>query len=145
MRRPGSRLSIVAAMVCALALAVVGEVSAADSKLRVIVIVPFDTTALEREEQWMGEGVAQILALGLAQQPSIVQIERSRLKTAARVDAWNETTLTQAARAVRADAGLFGRIERPLTSRHRAAGSSVAAPTWQSCPSCSRSSRADRT
>ncbi|HZO44133.1 MAG TPA: tetratricopeptide repeat protein [Methylomirabilota bacterium] len=112
MRRPGSRSWIVAAIVCALALAVVGEVSAADSKLRVIVIVPFDTTALEREEQWMGEGVAQILALGLAQQPSIVQIERSRLKAAARVDAWNEQTLAQAARAVRADAGLFGRIER---------------------------------
>ena len=40
------------------------------------VIVPFDATALEREEQWMGEGVAEVLALGLAQHPAFVQIER---------------------------------------------------------------------
>src|SRR5207253_1577481 len=79
---------------------------------RVIVIVPFDATALEREEQWMGEGVAQILALGLAQQPSIVQIERARLRSATRGEAWTESSLTQATRTVRADAALFGRLER---------------------------------
>ncbi len=79
MCRPGSRSWIVAAVVSLLALGVAGGVSA-DSKLRVVAIVPFDATALEREEQWMGEGVAQILALGLAQHPSIVQIERGRLR-----------------------------------------------------------------
>jgi tetratricopeptide (TPR) repeat protein/TolB-like protein len=112
MCRPGSRSWIVAAVVSLLALAVVGEAGAADSKLRVIVIMPFDATALEREEQWMGEGVAQILALGLAQQPSIVQIERARLRAASRADTVTEAALAQATRAVRADAALFGRIER---------------------------------
>jgi superkiller protein 3 len=84
----------------------------ADPKLRVVVIVPFDGTALEREEQWMGEGVAQILALGLAQHPAFVQIERPRLRAAGRPDVWSEAAVVQAARAVRADAALFGRIER---------------------------------
>src|SRR5256885_15291649 len=60
----------------------------------------------------MGEGVAQILALGLAQQPSIVQIERARLRSATRGEAWTESSLTQATRTVRADAALFGRLER---------------------------------
>src|SRR5439155_1214446 len=109
MCRPGSRSWIVAVVLSLLAL--VGVASAADSKLRVIVIVPFDATALEREEQWMGEGVAQILALGLAQQPSIVQIERARLRSATRGEAWTESSLTQATRTVRADAALFGRPE----------------------------------
>jgi tetratricopeptide (TPR) repeat protein len=84
----------------------------ADPKLRVVVIVPFDGTALEREEQWMGEGVAQILALGLTQHPAFVQIERPRLRAAGRPDVWSEAAVVQAARAVRADAALFGRIER---------------------------------
>jgi len=84
----------------------------ADPKLRVVVIVPFDGTALEREEQWMGEGVAQILALGLAQHPAFVQIERLRLRAAGRPDVWSEAAVVQAARAVRADAALFGHIER---------------------------------
>jgi tetratricopeptide (TPR) repeat protein len=74
--------------------------------------VPFDGTALEREEQWMGEGVAQIHALGLAQHPGFVQIERSRLRAAGRPDVWSEPAVVLAARAVRADAALFGRIER---------------------------------
>src|SRR5207237_8096559 len=110
MCRPGSRSWIVAVVLSLLALVAVA--GAADSKLRVIVVVPFDATALEREEQWMGEGVAQILALGLAQQPSIVQIERGRLRSATRGEAWTESSLTQATRTVRADAALFGRLER---------------------------------
>jgi tetratricopeptide (TPR) repeat protein len=84
----------------------------ADSKLRVVLIVPFDGTPLEREEQWMGEGVSQILGLGLAQHPAFVQIERARLRGSGQPEAWTETAAAQAARAVRADAVLFGRIER---------------------------------
>jgi tetratricopeptide (TPR) repeat protein len=84
----------------------------ADSKLRVVLIVPFDATPLEREEQWMGEGVSQILGLGLAQHPAFVQIERARLRGVGQPDTWTETAAAQAARAVRADAVLFGRIER---------------------------------
>ena len=110
MFRPGSRSWIVA-VVCLLVLAIAGG-AGADSKLRIVVIAPFDATALDREEQWMGEGVAQILALGLAQNASIVQIERSRLRAAAHTDAWTEAGLAQGARSVRADAALFGRLEK---------------------------------
>ena len=110
MFRPGSRSWIVA-VVSLLVLAIAGG-AGADSKLRIVVIAPFDATALDREEQWMGEGVAQILALGLAQNASIVQIERSRLRAAAHTDAWTEAGLAQGARSVRADAALFGRLEK---------------------------------
>lgn len=110
MRRLGWRSRIVATLVGLLALSAVG--AQADPKLRVIIIVPFDGTALEREEQWMGEGVSQILALGLAQHPAFVQIERSRLRAAGRPDVWGDTAAIQAARSVRADVALFGRLER---------------------------------
>ena len=112
MSRRESRSWMVAAIVSLLVLATVGWASAADSKVRVVVIAPFDATALEREEQWMGEGVAQILALGLAQNASIVQIDRARLRMGTRPDAWTEPSLAQAAKSVRADAALFGRLER---------------------------------
>ena len=82
MCRPGSRSWIVAAVVGLLVLAAAGGVSA-EPKLRVVVTAPFDASGLEREDQWMGEGVAQILSLGVAQHPSIVQIERGRLR-----DSW---------------------------------------------------------
>jgi cytochrome c-type biogenesis protein CcmH/NrfG len=111
MYRSGSRSWIVAAVAGLLVLAVAGGVSG-QSKLRVVVIAPFDASVLEREEQWMGEGIAQILGLGLAQHGLIVQIERGRLRATGRADAWTEPFLAQAARAVRADAALFGRIER---------------------------------
>ena len=110
MRRLGRRSRIGAMLAGLLALCAAG--AHADSKLRIVVIVPFDATALEREEQWMGEGVSQILALGLAQHPAFVQIERSRLRAAGRPDAWSDTAVVQAARAVRADVALFGRLER---------------------------------
>ncbi|PYN87229.1 MAG: hypothetical protein DMD87_15200 [Candidatus Rokuibacteriota bacterium] len=112
MCRPEWRSWMVGAVVGLLVLTTTGWASAADSKLRVVVIAPFDATALEREEQWMGEGVAQILALGLAQNASIVQIDRVRLRAVGRAEAWSEPVLAQAARSVRADAALFGRLER---------------------------------
>jgi tetratricopeptide (TPR) repeat protein len=83
----------------------------ADAKLRAVVIVPFDATTLEREEQWLGEGIAQTLALGLVQHPAFVLIERGRLR-ASRPEVWGEAAVVQAVRAVRADIALFGRIER---------------------------------
>jgi superkiller protein 3 len=113
MRRLGRRSRIGAMLAGVLALCAGGAL--ADSKLRIVVILPFDATALEREEQWMGEAVSQILALGLVQHPAFVQIERSRLRAAGRPDVWSETAVVQAARAVRADVALFGRLERQGT------------------------------
>jgi len=70
-----SRLLAVAAI--HLTLFVAGGAYAADPKLRVVLIVPFDASGLDREEQWTAEGIAQILGLGLAQQPTFVQVERA--------------------------------------------------------------------
>ena len=54
---------------------------------------------LEREERWMGEGVSQILGLGLAQHPAFVQVERARLRGAGQPEVWTEAAVAQAARA----------------------------------------------
>ena len=82
------------------------------SKARAVLIVPFDASALDRDEQWVGEGVAQVVALGLAQHPAFVQIDRKRLRVFGQPEAWGEPVVAQAARAVRADAALFGRVSR---------------------------------
>src|SRR2546425_5261344 len=78
----------------------------ASVKPRVLLLVPFDVSALDREEQWVGEGVAQILSLGLAQHPAFVQVERVRLRAYGQPEAWGDAALGRAARAVRADAAL---------------------------------------
>jgi len=88
------------------------EAATASVKPRVLLIVPFDASALDREEQWVGEGVAQILSLGLAQHPAFVQVERVRLRAYGQPEAWGDATLGRAARAVRADAALFGSVTR---------------------------------
>ena len=88
------------------------EAATASVKPRVLLIVPFDASALDREEQWVGEGVAQILSLGLAQHPAFVQVERVRLRAFGQPEAWGDAALGRAARAVRADAALFGSVTR---------------------------------
>ena len=82
------------------------------SKTRAVLIVPFDASSLDQDEQWIGEGVAQVIALGLAQHPAFVQIERKRLRAFGQPEAWGDAVVAQAARSVRADAALFGRVVR---------------------------------
>ena len=82
-------------------------------KPRTIIILPFDASALERDEQWVGEGASQILALGFAQHPAFVQIDRARVRTAAgRPELWGEAVVLQAARTLKADAALYGRVTK---------------------------------
>jgi len=69
------------------------EAAPASVKPRVLLIVPFDASALDREEQWVGEGVAQILSLGLAQHPAFVQVERVRLRAYGQPEAWGDAAL----------------------------------------------------
>ena len=77
-----------------------------------IVIVPYNTETLERDRQWVGEGVAQLLALGLAQHPALVPVDRARLRPFAKSDFWTEAQVLQATKGVKADAALFGQIVR---------------------------------
>jgi adenylate cyclase len=81
-------------------------------KPRPIIVVPFDTTGLETGDQWLGEGLAQLLGLGLAQHPAFVPVDRSRLRSFARSDVWGEASVLSAARGTRAEAALFGKITR---------------------------------
>jgi tetratricopeptide (TPR) repeat protein/TolB-like protein len=84
----------------------------AAAKPRVIAIFPYSAETLERERQWVGEGVAQLVVLGLAQHPALVPVERARLKPFAKSDGWNEAQIVLALRGVKAEAALFGQIVR---------------------------------
>jgi tetratricopeptide (TPR) repeat protein len=81
-------------------------------KTRAVLIVPFDASALDRDEQWIGEGAAQVLALGLAQHAAFVQVDRSRLRATGRPDSGGDAALFQAARGLRADNVLYGHVVR---------------------------------
>jgi tetratricopeptide (TPR) repeat protein len=91
---------------------VVAAPLAAAAKPRAIVVVGFDASALPKEEQWIGEGVAQILSLAFAQHPGFVQIDRVRLRALGQAEIWNESVVLQTMRTVKADAAVFGRISR---------------------------------
>ena len=110
-RRP-SRLGIVAAL--CVALLAVSWVGAAP-KPRMIVIVPYNSETVERDRQWVGEAVAQLLSLGLAQHGALVPVDRARLRAFAKSEAWTEVQVLQAAKGVRADAALFGQVVRKGT------------------------------
>jgi tetratricopeptide (TPR) repeat protein len=106
-RHARSLAVLLALGVCLLA----GQARAA-VKPRAIVIVPFDASALSRDEQWVGEGIAQVLSSGLAQHPAFVQIDRARVRAAGNPETWGEPLVPQAARAVRAEAALYGNVTR---------------------------------
>lgn len=97
------------------ALALLAEVAEAAVKPRVVLIVPFDTNALERDEQWLGQGIAEIIGLGLDQHPAFVQLDDARVRAVGRPEVWGEAVVAQAARALRADAALYGRVVRSGT------------------------------
>jgi tetratricopeptide (TPR) repeat protein len=105
-----SRLAIALVAAIMMLAAVPAAVTAA-VKPRVVLVVPFDATALG-DEQWVGEGVADVLSLGLAQHPAFVQVERARMAALGRPEAWGEPVVVQAARSLRADSALFGRVVR---------------------------------
>lgn len=87
----------------------------AETTPRAIVVVPFDASGLAPAEQWMGEAAAQLISLGLAWHPSLVQIDRSRITDVRDPASWTGPLVSQVAAAVHADAGLYGRIDRQGT------------------------------
>ena len=84
-------------------------------KPRAVIVVPFDASGLARDDQWMGQGVAELVSLGLAQHPAFVQIDRARLRAFGEPEIWGDSVVAQTARGVRADAALYGRITRKNT------------------------------
>ena len=114
MRDPGrgGRWTLVLAAVM-LALTWSGpEAATAATKPRAVMIVPFDATALEPDERWVGEGIEEVLGLGLAQHPAFVQVDRARMRGVGRLETGGEPAVIQTARTLRVDAALFGRVER---------------------------------
>jgi tetratricopeptide (TPR) repeat protein/TolB-like protein len=113
MRDPGrsGRWTLVLAALTVVAL------SGADAapKPRAVMIVPFDASTLTSEERWVGEGIEEILGLGLAQHAAFVQVDRARMRSVGRVEAWGEPVVVQTARTLHVDAALFGRVERKGT------------------------------
>jgi tetratricopeptide (TPR) repeat protein len=79
-------------------------------KPRTILILPFDASLLDRDQQWIGHGIARVVALGLAQHPAFVQ-----LNEVDRPETWDEAVVTQAVRTLRVDAAVFGQVSRSGT------------------------------
>jgi tetratricopeptide (TPR) repeat protein/TolB-like protein len=79
-------------------------------KPRLVMLVPFDATALDREEQWIGQGVIEIIGLGLDQHPAFVQVDDARVRAIAKPEPWTEQAVAAAARTLRVEAAIFGRI-----------------------------------
>ena len=109
-----SALRALPAVILAAGLAALVSAAESDPKVnpRAILIVPFDASGVGSGDRWMGEAVAQTIALGLAQQPGLVQIERDRFSRAVNPPIWSEADLIQAGRAVGAHAALYGSIGR---------------------------------
>lgn len=93
-------------------LAALAEVADASVKPRAVLIVPFDASTLERDEQWIGQGIAEVVGLGLDQHPAFVQIDDARVRAVGRPEVWGDAVVVQAARTLRADAAVFGRVTR---------------------------------
>jgi tetratricopeptide (TPR) repeat protein/TolB-like protein len=98
-------------MVVLLAAALFLPEAKAAVKPRAIVILPFDASTLEREYQWIGQAVAEVVELGLAQHPAFIRVDETRMRVS-RPAAWSETSVTQAVRTLRADAAVFGQVSR---------------------------------
>jgi len=60
----------------------------------------------------MGEGVAQLISVGLKWHPAFVEIERSRLGRMQGPAVWSDALVSQVAHELRVDAVLYGRIGR---------------------------------
>jgi tetratricopeptide (TPR) repeat protein/TolB-like protein len=105
----GAKNVVVATLL--LTLAGVAGVDAAP-KPRNVLILPFVTPDLNREEQWIGEGVAQSLMLALVHIPGLVQIDRDRLRQVPQPEAWDEAATLAAAKKLGADVALYGEVKR---------------------------------
>ena len=86
--------------------------SSASAKPRSVLVLPFAPIDLGREEQWLGEAVAESLGLALIQVPALVQIDRGRLDEWPQSDFWSEKSALSAARALNADIALYGEVRR---------------------------------
>lgn len=112
MRREGRGRWVVWAGSALLIVSALSAEAAETVKLRRVLIFPYSTLESSREERWLGEGVALILSLALAQHPAFVQVDRIRLARFGEPHLWGEPAILAAARGLKADVALYGKIQR---------------------------------
>ncbi len=79
---------------------------------RSLLILPFQPLGLEREEQWLGEGVANLLSLALVNHPALILVDPTRIKRLGQADLWSEPVVLETARSLRADLVFYGEVRR---------------------------------
>jgi tetratricopeptide (TPR) repeat protein/TolB-like protein len=84
----------------------------AAAKVRSVLVLPFATSDLQREESWVGEAIAQSIMSAFRQVPGLIQVERTRLKALPQPEAWDEASAVAAARSLRTDIAIFGDVKR---------------------------------
>ena len=84
----------------------------AASVARSLLVLPFQPVELEREEQWLGEGVASLLSLALVNHPAFILVDPVRFKRLGQPEAWGESIVVETARILRADLVFYGEIRR---------------------------------
>lgn len=105
-RRVSQVLSFVAAIL-ALSSALPADAAV---KPRLVLVLPFDASGLPADDRWMGEGIAQVVSLGLAQHPAFNQLDPGRLRATS--DVSGAPAVLQITRSVRAEAAVFGEVVR---------------------------------
>jgi tetratricopeptide (TPR) repeat protein len=81
-------------------------------KSRVVLIAPFDASALDADERWVGEAAAEVLMLALVQHQAFLPVEPARLWPFGSPQGWTAELVQQAARSTRSDVALYGRVVR---------------------------------
>ncbi len=84
--------------------------TAAGPTVRSLLILPYQPVDLE--EQWLGDGVAHVLALALANHPAFVLVDPARVKRPGQPESRGEEVIVETARGVRADLAFYGEIKR---------------------------------
>ncbi len=79
---------------------------------RSLLILPFQPVEVEREEQWLGEGVATVLSLALVNHPAFIVVDPARVKRLGQPEASGEQVVLDTARSLRADLVFYGEIRR---------------------------------
>jgi len=86
--------------------------SGAAPAVRSLLILPYQPVDLDREEHWLGDGIAHLLALSLVNHPAFVLVDPARVKRLGQPEAWGEEVILGTARRVRADLAFYGEIKR---------------------------------
>ncbi|MBI4590100.1 MAG: tetratricopeptide repeat protein [Candidatus Rokubacteria bacterium] len=77
-----------------------------------LLVLPFQPLELEREEQWLGEGVAHLLSLALVNHPAFILVDPLRVRRLGQPEAWGEEVILRTARSIRADLAFYGDVKR---------------------------------